>query len=175
MSNIVYDKLEEIEKLLQEAMEFKKVFQDSNNAIANQYNFVLQSIQDTKEEYNKFGEDLNSKLKEVEKPLKQIKYKNKTVKENTKLTNDNQILSSKAQILESELEKSKDEVSKLKNNLNQYQEEINKYKTLGNLSKLEDIYLKYNQLLDFAFTNIDPFTQVDVIEAKHYWENALKK
>ena len=87
MSNIVYDKLEEIEKLLQEAMEFKKVFQDSNNAIANQYNFVLQSIQDTKEEYNKFGEDLNNKLKEVEKPLKQIRYKNKTVKENTKLTN----------------------------------------------------------------------------------------
>ena len=74
MSNIVYDKLEEIEKLLQEAMEFKKVFQDSNNAIANQYNFVLQSIQDTKEEYNKFGEDLNSKLKEVEKPQDTKKY-----------------------------------------------------------------------------------------------------
>jgi hypothetical protein len=34
---------------------------------------------------------------------------------------------------------------------------------------------RYIQLLDFTFKNIDPFTNIDIIQAKSYYENIIKK
>lgn len=39
----------------------------------------------------------------------------------------------------------------------------------------EELKERYIQLLDFAFRNIDPFTTIDVLQARHYYENIIKK
>jgi len=39
----------------------------------------------------------------------------------------------------------------------------------------EELKNRYIQLLDFAFKNIDPFTNIDILQARHYYENIIKK
>ena len=39
----------------------------------------------------------------------------------------------------------------------------------------EELRNRYIQLLDFAFRNIDPFTNIDILQARHYYESIIKK
>jgi hypothetical protein len=39
----------------------------------------------------------------------------------------------------------------------------------------EELKNRYIQLLDFAFRNIDPFTNIDILQARHYYESIIKK
>jgi hypothetical protein len=39
----------------------------------------------------------------------------------------------------------------------------------------EELKERYIQLLDFAFRNIDPFTNIDILQAQGYYENIIKK
>jgi hypothetical protein len=39
----------------------------------------------------------------------------------------------------------------------------------------EELKDRYIQLLDFAFRNIDPFTNIDILQARGYYENIIKK
>ena len=64
------------------------------------------------------------------------------------------------------------EINDLKQENSLYKE---KYNNVSNTLEVESLKMKYFQLLDFCFKNIDPFTNVDVLEAKHYWTNIVNK
>ena len=64
------------------------------------------------------------------------------------------------------------EINDLKQENSLYKE---KYNNVSNTIEVESLKMKYFQLLDFCFKNIDPFTNVDVLEAKHYWTNIVNK
>ena len=74
--------------------------------------------------------------------------------------------------LEKELKELKIQLKHLK------EEKESMLKRLNNNDELwdkEGLVERYNQLLEFAFKNIDPFTNVDIIEAQQYYREAIKK
>lgn len=52
---------------------------------------------------------------------------------------------------------------------------FNKIENNNEFIQNEELKDRYIQLLDFAFRNIDPFTNIDVLQARGYYENIIKK
>lgn len=52
---------------------------------------------------------------------------------------------------------------------------FDKVENNSNFIQNEELKDRYIQLLDFAFRNIDPFTNIDVLQARGYYENIIKK
>ena len=81
------------------------------------------------------------------------------------LDEENIYLNNKVQALESE-------ITSVKKDLNYFKSKVEQDESLASDEELRE---RYNQLLDFAFKNIDPFTNIDVLEARFYYENIIKK
>jgi hypothetical protein len=52
---------------------------------------------------------------------------------------------------------------------------LNRINNNNSFASDEELIERYNQLLNFAFKNIDPFTNIDILEARYYYENIIKK
>ena len=52
---------------------------------------------------------------------------------------------------------------------------LNRINNNNSFASDEELRERYNQLLNFAFKNIDPFTNIDILEARYYYENIIKK
>jgi hypothetical protein len=52
---------------------------------------------------------------------------------------------------------------------------FNKIEDNNKFIQHEELKERYIQLLDFTFRNIDPFTNIDILQAQGYYENIIKK
>ena len=74
--------------------------------------------------------------------------------------------------LKSEIKLLQIQLDTVKKERDHYYDKINNNEQFISDEALKDRYI---QLLDFAFRNIDPFTNIDILQARHYYESIIKK
>lgn len=117
----------------------------------NQIQPLIQAI-------NNLSEVISKQPTNVQTPSVEVEYVNVENPINDKLVEENNLLKIK-------LESVKQERDYLFDKINDNEQFVSD----------EDLRNRYVQLLDFAFRNIDPFTNIDIIQAKGYYENIIKK
>jgi hypothetical protein len=127
------------------------MFRKPQNVEENQIQPLIQAI-------NNLSEVISKQHVDIQTPSVEIEYVNVENPINDKLVEENNLLKVK-------LESVKQERDYLFDKIN------NNKKFISD----EDLRNRYIQLLDFAFRNIDPFTNIDIIQAKGYYENIIKK
>jgi hypothetical protein len=127
------------------------MFRKTQNVEENQIQPLIQAI-------NNLSEVISKQYVDIQTPSVEVEYVNIENPINDKLVEENNLLKVK-------LESVKQERDYLFNKINDNEKFISD----------EDLRNRYIQLLDFAFRNIDPFTNIDIIQAKGYYENIIKK
>jgi len=127
------------------------MFRKPQNVEENQIQPLIQAI-------NNLSEVISKQHVDIQTPSVEVEYVNVENPINDKLVEENNLLKVK-------LESVKQERDYLFDKIN------NNKKFISD----EDLRNRYIQLLDFAFRNIDPFTNIDIIQAKGYYENIIKK
>jgi hypothetical protein len=127
------------------------MFRKTQNVEENQIQPLIQAI-------NNLSEVISKQYVDIQTPSVEVEYINIENPINDKLVEENNLLKVK-------LESVKQERDYLFDKIN------NNKKFISD----EDLRNRYIQLLDFAFRNIDPFTNIDIIQAKGYYENIIKK
>jgi hypothetical protein len=127
------------------------MFRKTQNVEENQIQPLIQAI-------NNLSEVISKQYVDIQTPSVEVEYVNVENPINDKLVEENNLLKVK-------LESVKQERDYLFNKINDNEKFISD----------EDLRNRYIQLLDFAFRNIDPFTNIDIIQAKGYYENIIKK
>ena len=132
-------------------MNLIKMFRKPQNVEENQIQPLIQAI-------NNLSEVISKQHVDIQTPSVEVEYVNVENPINDKLVEENNLLKVK-------LESVKQERDYLFDKINNNEKFISD----------EDLRNRYIQLLDFAFRNIDPFTNIDIIQAKGYYENIIKK
>jgi hypothetical protein len=127
------------------------MFRKPQNVEENQIQPLIQAI-------NNLSEVISKQHVDIQTPSVEVEYVNVENPINDKLVEENNLLKVK-------LESVKQERDYLFDKINNNEKFISD----------EDLRNRYIQLLDFAFRNIDPFTNIDIIQAKGYYENIIKK
>jgi hypothetical protein len=127
------------------------MFRKPQNVEENQIQPLIQAI-------NNLSKVISKQHVDIQTPSVEVEYVNVENPINDKLVEENNLLKVK-------LESVKQERDYLFDKINNNEKFISD----------EDLRNRYIQLLDFAFRNIDPFTNIDIIQAKGYYENIIKK
>ena len=132
-------------------MNLKRLFQKNQNEEESQIKPLIQAI-------NNLSDIISKQSFSQPTTLEKIEYINIENPINNELIEENNLLKIKLESVKQERDYLFD---KVENNSNFIQNE-----------ELRDRYI---QLLDFAFRNIDPFTNIDILQARSYYENIIKK
>lgn len=117
----------------------------------NQINPLIQAI-------NNLSEVISKQPVNVQAPSVETEYVTVENPINDKLVEENNLL-------KTQLESAKQERDYL----------FDKIENNNKFIQNEELKDRYIQLLDFAFRNIDPFTNIDILQARGYYENIIKK
>jgi hypothetical protein len=145
-----YEKCTEVQNLLKE-YESNKNVSKTPNVEENQINPLIQAI-------NNLSEVISKQPVNVQAPSVETEYVTVENPINDKLVEENNLL-------KIQLESAKQERDYL----------FDKIENNNEFIQNEELKDRYIQLLDFAFRNIDPFTNIDILQARGYYENIIKK
>ena len=116
-------------------------------------------------------EALNSKLHVVEEVSQRLKSTDEMTIQNDALSKANNELTAL-------VDEQKNEIVNLKSELRKTIKEneilVDRITSIREGSSIEHVKQKYQELLEFAFHNINPVNNIDQKEARFYWENAIK-
>ena len=132
-------------------MNLIKMFRKPQNVEENQINPLIQAI-------NNLSEVISKQPVNVQAPSVETEYVTVENPINDKLVEENNLL-------KTQLESVKQERDYL----------FDKIENSNEFIQNEELRDRYIQLLDFAFRNIDPFTNIDILQARGYYENIIKK
>jgi hypothetical protein len=127
------------------------MFRKPQNVEENQINPLIQAI-------NNLSEVISKQPVNVQAPSVETEYVTVENPINDKLVEENNLL-------KTQLESAKQERDYL----------FDKIENNNEFIQNEELRDRYIQLLDFAFRNIDPFTNIDILQARGYYENIIKK
>jgi hypothetical protein len=127
------------------------MFRKPQNVEENQINPLIQAI-------NNLSEVISQQPVNVQAPSVETEYVTVENPINDKLVEENNLL-------KTQLESAKQERDYL----------FDKIENNNEFIQNEELRDRYIQLLDFAFRNIDPFTNIDILQARGYYENIIKK
>jgi hypothetical protein len=127
------------------------MFRKPQNVEENQINPLIQAI-------NNLSEVISQQPVNVQAPSVETEYVTVENPINDKLVEENNLLKIQLESVKHERDYLFDKIE-------------NNNKFIQN----EELKDRYIQLLDFAFRNIDPFTNIDILQARGYYENIIKK
>jgi hypothetical protein len=127
------------------------MFRKPQNVEENQINPLIQAI-------NNLSEVISKQPVNVQAPSVETEYVTVENPINDKLVEENNLLKIQLESVKHERDYLFDKIE-------------NNNKFIQN----EELKDRYIQLLDFAFRNIDPFTNIDILQARGYYENIIKK
>jgi hypothetical protein len=127
------------------------MFRKPQNVEENQINPLIQAI-------NNLSEVISKQPVNVQAPSVETEYVTVENPINDKLVEENNLLKTQLESVKQERDYLFD---KIENN--------------NEFIQNEELRDRYIQLLDFAFRNIDPFTNIDILQARGYYENIIKK
>jgi hypothetical protein len=127
------------------------MFRKPQNVEENQINPLIQAI-------NNLSEVISKQPVNVQAPSVETEYVTVENPINDKLVEENNLLKIQLESVKHERDYLFD---KIENN--------------NEFIQNEELRDRYIQLLDFAFRNIDPFTNIDILQARGYYENIIKK
>lgn len=160
-------------------MAIKELFKTKPNESTEKYEILSKSIEELERSVQKINEAdlatkldvLYSKLDIINNFLSKLKFRNNLEGANDVLAREVADLKSQLYVANIDLEHKKTEVEQLeKANL----ELTNKYNSVQGADDIEKIKSHYNELLGFAFRNLNPYAPFDKDEARFYWENLVK-
>jgi hypothetical protein len=132
-------------------MNLIKMFRKPQNVEENQIHPLIQAI-------NNLSEVISQQPVNVQAPSVETEYVTVENPINDKLVEENNLLKIQLESVKHERDYLFDKIE-------------NNNKFIQN----EELKDRYIQLLDFAFRNIDPFTNIDILQARGYYENIIKK
>jgi hypothetical protein len=127
------------------------MFRKPQNVEENQINPLIQAI-------NNLSEVISKQPVNIQAPSVETEYVTVENPINDKLVEENNLLKTQLESVKQERDYLFD---KIENN--------------NEFIQNEELRDRYIQLLDFAFRNIDPFTNIDILQARGYYENIIKK
>ena len=135
-----------------------------NDNVTENFTKLNNLLKTNTEDFNTSLLNIITQTQNLDKTLKSFKPIGKTLEKVEKVEVEVEVENPLNKKLETELILVKSERDKLKKEIEE-----------SNVLDIKDIRMRYQQLYDFAFTNLDPFTKVDVLEAQHYWKNIINK